>query len=128
MLTPTGAVDFLRTRVAALRALAMIVCSLRLGGGSCRTVKERCLDCAAALLVDAETRRRRPRPLHCDHRRGELSVSGSDGQSASEESGAELGMRDDTRVVARKHPGSLTVSTIVSFARQVGYAQATESF
>ena len=26
---------------------------------------------------------------------------------------------------AKKHPGSLTASTIVSFARQVGYAQAT---
>ena len=34
-------------------------------------------------------------------------------------------MRDDTRVrqVARKHPGSLAASTIVSFARQVGQAQ-----
>ena len=34
-------------------------------------------------------------------------------------------MRDDMRVrqVARKHPGSLAASTIVSFARQVGYAQ-----
>ena len=34
---------------------------------------------------------------------------------------------DDTRghQVARKHPGSLAASTIVSFARQIGYAQTT---
>ena len=87
---------------------------------------ERCLDCTAALWVDAEARRRRPRQRPYDHHRGEFSESGSDGQSASEKSGAELGMRDDTRVrqVARMLPGSLAASTIVSFARQVGYTQA----
>ena len=49
------------------------------------------------------------------------------GDSASEESGAELGMRDETRVrqVAWKHLGSLAASAIVSFARQIGFAQST---
>ena len=34
----------------------------------CRVVTETCLDCTAALPVDAEMWRRRPRQRHCDHR------------------------------------------------------------
>ena len=54
-----------------------------------------------------------PAQRHSDHHCG-------DGEGASEESGAELEIRGDMRVrqVARKHPGSLAASTIVSFARQ----------
>ena len=46
-------------------------------------------------------------------------MRGSDGPTTSDESGTELAMRDDTRVrqMARKHPGSLAASTIVSFDR-----------
>ena len=118
---PAGAVVLLSTRVAALRAGENRVPKTR--RCLCRTVTERCLDCTAAFLVDAEAWRRRPRQRPHDHRRGEFSESGSDGQSASEESGADTGMSHDTRVrhVARK----LEASTIVSFAFQVGYPQAT---
>ena len=37
-------------------------------------------------------------PTSLQHRRGGFSESRSDGEGASEESGAELGRRDDTRV------------------------------
>ena len=78
-----------------------------------------CLDSTAALLVETETRRRRPRQRHSHHRRGDFSESWSKGESGREESGADLGIRSDTRdrQVARKHLVSLAASTIVSFAR-----------
>ena len=41
---------------------------------------ERCLDCSAAVLAEAETRRRRPRLRRYGHRRGECSVSGVRGR------------------------------------------------
>ena len=67
-----------------------------------------------------------PASLRSPPRRVSPKVGATE-ESASEESGADLGMRDDARVrqVARKHPGSLAASAIVSFARQIGYAQAT---
>ena len=117
---PAGAVELLRMRVAALRAGEERASqdsevAMSNGHGDMPVLLSR-------LAGGAETRRRCRRH---DHRRGECSVSGSDVSTTSDESGAELGMRDDTRVrqVARTIPGSLAASTIVSFARQVGYAQ-----
>ncbi len=109
---PAGAVDLLRMRVPPLRAGEDRAPSTR--RWLCRTVTEICLDCSAALLMEVETRRRRPRQRHGDHRRDEFSVSGSDGQSASEERRCRAGNE-------RRYAGL----TSGKEARWVGHAQAT---
>ena len=72
---PAGAVDLLRMDVASLRVGDER--APKTPRWLCRTVTERCLDCSAAKLLEAEMRRRRPRQRRHDHCR-ECSVSGSE--------------------------------------------------
>ena len=115
-----SAVDLSRMRVAALRAGEERAPKTR--RWLCRTVTERCLDRSAAFLGEAETRRRRPR---YDHRRGECSVERKrrPGHQRRKWERARNEGRHAGRQVVRKLLGSLTASTIVSIARQVGNAQ-----
>ena len=91
---PAGAVDLLRKRVAAFRAGEIVPKTRR---WRCGVLTEICWDSTSALLTEAETRRQRPRQRHSNLRRGGFSER-SDGESASEESGAELRRRYDARV------------------------------
>ena len=106
---PAGAVDFLRMRVDALRAGEERAPKTR--RWLCRAVTERCLDCSADLAGgggDATT----PRRVFCErmrranHKRRKLRRVRNEGRYAGPTGGKR--------------------STIVSFARQVGYAQGAE--
>ena len=46
----------------------------------CGVLTEICLDFTAALVIEAETRRQRPRQRHSNHRRGGVSESGATGK------------------------------------------------